>query len=64
MKAEYEEKWLRETFKPPHYAGQFKCRKPIWHTRLLYDIVAYEMLTNHSEQTYGKINDSIIRLLI
>ena len=26
----------------------------------MYGIVAHEMLTNHSEQIYGKINDCII----
>ena len=44
------------TFKLPH----FKSSKPIWHTCLLSGIVTYEMLTNHSEQTYVNINDCII----
>ena len=51
-----------ETFKPPHYARQFKSPKLIWHTCLLSGIVANEMLTNYSERTYGKINDCIITL--
>ena len=42
------------------YAGHFTGPNPIWHTLLLSGIVAYEMLTNHSEQRYRNINDCMI----